>query len=744
MSRRTAFSVAVLVLSLAFAGSLLAEEAQPAGKDAAKPATAKAGASKAGAAKPGDAKPDAPKNKDDKPTTPTYNYDVTITATRTEKDVFAVPNPVSVVRTEKLSEQGANGTADALRELPGVDVNGVGPSLALPVIRGQRGQRVLMLDDGTRINNSRRTGDFGDPLSTVDLSGVERIEIVRGPGSVLYGSDAIGGVINVVRERPPTGDASIAPHGAVDLRFNAAGSQKRGGVDIAGRELGIGYTIAATYRDSDAYSAPSGTFAGYTLQKDAVVNGTGVTDRDVKVGLDYPVFASSYLTFDYNRYRSKDGGFGYVDPLLYSEDPNITDIRYPYQDIDSLRLGFRGRELAHWWADHVNTNVYRRKNDRELDQVFTGPDFEGISINTTHVTTTGGRFEATKIVTPTNIVTYGVDYFKEQIEGTDRSSFFGSPFANSFKNPYSTVTSFGVFAQHDIRFLSRLSGIFGLRYQANRANADTTPGLDIAKYGKSKDTATVWAANLIYDATSQFKLLLNFGTAFRSPNAVERFFDGRITEMPGFYNVWNPNIGPERSFNVDAGFKVRTGNLYVEATYFRNRITDGIRLSETDETIVVNGRTYFVTRYQNVSALTTHGADVDLRWTVVPPLTIGLNYSRLRSEASVETVANSFADKANLSLRFAPPASRWWAEYHVRWNGAQKDLSDPLMFGGELPSFTVHALRAGVTLPAGRVQHRVVVGIDNLFNELYAEFSNASFFRPQPRRSVYANLTVAF
>ncbi len=733
MTRRAAFSlpcIALLFLALA-APPVRAEEAKP---EAPKKAAPKKDAPKQ----------QEPKDKDDKANTPTYNYDVTITATRTEKDVFTVPNPVSVVRTEKLEEQGANGTADVLRELPGVDVNGVGPSLALPVIRGQRGQRVLVLDDGTAANNSRRTGDFGDPLSVLDLSGVERIEIVRGPGSVLYGSGAIGGVINVVRERPPTGDASIAPRGSVDLRYLGAGSQKRFGLDIAGRELGIGYAVSATYRDADAYSAPSGSFAGYTLQNDAVVHGTGITDRNVKVGLDYPVFASSFLTFDYNRYRSKDGGFGYVDPADFAGDPNITDIRYPYQDIDSSRLGFRGRELAHWWADQVNANVYRRKNDRELDQIFTGPDFEGISINTTSVTTTGGRFEATKIVTPTNIVTYGVDYSKEQIEGTDRSSFFGSPFANSYKNPYSTVSGFGVFAQHDIRFLPRLSGIFGLRYQSNRANADATPGLDIAKYGKSKDTATVWAANLIYDVSSEFKLLLNVGTAFRSPNAVERFFDGRITEMPGWYNVWNPNVGPEKSLNVDAGFKVRTGNLYVEATYYRNRITDGIRLTMTDETIVVNGRTYNVTRYENVSALTTRGADVDLRWTVVPPLTVGVNYSRLRSEASNESIANSFADKANLSLRFAPPASRWWAEYHVRWNGAQKDLSDPLSFGGELPSFTVHALRGGINLKTGRVQHRVAVGVDNLWDKLYAEFSNASFFRPQPRRTVYANLTVAF
>ena len=149
------------------------------------------------------------------PTRPYPLPAMVVTATRTEKQVFDVPKPVSVVDRTELREQSPNTAADLFRDLPGLDVSGVGLTQVRPSIRGQEGQRILLLEDGLRLNNSRRQQSFGEVPALVDVTGLDRVEIVRGPASVLYGTDAIGGVINLISRRP----TQLGLHGSLGYRY---------------------------------------------------------------------------------------------------------------------------------------------------------------------------------------------------------------------------------------------------------------------------------------------------------------------------------------------------------------------------------------------------------------------------------------------------------------------------------------------------------------------------------------------
>ena len=133
---------------------------------------------------------------------------VTVTATRTATDVRNVAAPVLVIDSLRIRSQLANGVADLLRSEAGVDVVGTGVNQARPTIRGQRGQRILLLEDGMRLNNSRRQQDFGEIPSLIDPDQLARVEVVRGPASVLYGTDAIGGVVNLVTRAPTLGGSA--------------------------------------------------------------------------------------------------------------------------------------------------------------------------------------------------------------------------------------------------------------------------------------------------------------------------------------------------------------------------------------------------------------------------------------------------------------------------------------------------------------------------------------------------------
>ena len=117
-----------------------------------------------------------------------YLTPIAVTATRSPKDVFLTPVPVDVLDRRDIRTRAPNNVADLFRGLAGLDVSGVGLTQVRPIIRGQRGQRILLLADGQRLNNSRRQQDFGEVPALVDVAAIERVEVVRGPASVLYGS----------------------------------------------------------------------------------------------------------------------------------------------------------------------------------------------------------------------------------------------------------------------------------------------------------------------------------------------------------------------------------------------------------------------------------------------------------------------------------------------------------------------------------------------------------------------------
>ncbi|MGZ8853836.1 MAG: TonB-dependent receptor plug domain-containing protein, partial [Thermoanaerobaculia bacterium] len=197
---------------------------------------------------------------------PSFFAETTITATGSARDVFDVATPVTVIRAEEIRRKAPQNAADLLREQPGVDVTGVGPNQTRPVIRGQRGLRVLLLENGLRINNPRRQTDFGEITGLVDLQSVSTIEVVRGPASVLYGSDAIGGVLNLISAEPVFAPGT-AVSGFADLRYGGAGSLRAGSIGANASAGRFVLQFGATKRQADDYEAPAGRFGGISLDR---------------------------------------------------------------------------------------------------------------------------------------------------------------------------------------------------------------------------------------------------------------------------------------------------------------------------------------------------------------------------------------------------------------------------------------------------------------------------------------------
>jgi hemoglobin/transferrin/lactoferrin receptor protein len=680
---------------------------------------------------------------------------VTVTATRSERSTFDTPQPITVLDSAMLRERLPNSAADLFTDVAGLDASGVGPNQRRPEIRGQRGQRILLLEDGLRLNNARRQQDFGELPALAGISSVERVEIVRGPSSVLYGTDAIGGVVNLISGEPAHAMASGDLKGHVTYRYGSSGRLTTPDVSVSTKYGRLGVHANAAYREADDYAAPNGRFGNITLADDTRVFDSGIRDRSYRLALGYDLSATSAVFGRAEHYAADKAGFGFIDPAVLGPNEARVQLFYPDQAYTRYSLGYRANALATPIATRAEFTVYTQNNERHFNAFVLAPAGPGATVdsksyNFTDLRTFGGRVELARPIASRHVLTYGVDAFRDRSGNTDSSrtviTGFGPPVvrtSNVPTVPNAVFQSLGAFAQLELNPVERVAIVLGSRAQSVKAETRETANVT-RPLVEGSDRTVVWTANALYRVTPDVNLVTSVGRGFRAANLVERFFEGTVSESNTFLRA-NPDLTAETSLNVDVGVRARRGPLYGEGFVFRNDIHDAIKGVPTGQT--VNGRPEY--QNQNVARLRVDGLELTSGARTTAGVDASVSFTRLLGRNVTDPgspIGDSYSSKFVGELGYRAPRGTFSASYTVRYQGEQKDAivgTNPL--GPVIPAFTVHTARASVKLP-GRagISNRLTVSVDNIGNALYAEFPNASFFRPEPGRSVRAALTTSF
>ena len=682
---------------------------------------------------------------------------VVVTATREPRTTFDVPFAVTFISADAMREQMPNSPVDLFRELAGLDVVGVGANQVRPAIRGQQGQRVVLLEDGLRLDNARRHPDFGELPSLVDIASVDRVEVIRSGSSVLYGPDAVGGVVNIVtRAFPARRDNAV--HGAFAFRYGSADGQRRPSGTIE-QVLGpFAYRVSAMHRESAPYGAPAGTFGNITLRQGERVNDTGVNDDAFDGLISYSPTETQRVAAKVERYTARDAGFGYIEPRIIGANEPLVRILFPDQGHTRYSLDYLGLTVGAI-ADRVHVTAYGIDNARRYSTTVVTPgagDLGSYTETYTKLATVGGRIEATKAFARSSL-TYGVDAYRDHATSRDTSlrrisalsPSLASPASATFEGadrspvPNASFQSAGVFIENDIRLTERLSLVLGARGQDVSIWTHEAPAWSTSRW-TTRERAMVGSANLLVRARHDLNLVAAVGRGYRVPNLVERFFDGPTPDGIG-YQRSNPSLRPEASLGVDLGARFQNRALAIEAFVFRNELHDGIRIAATGDSL--EGLPAF--RNQNVDRLRFSGSEID----VVAPFGAGfetrasythLTWRDVRSSAS--TIGTTYSTKAVGALTYRSPSGRFWSNYTLRRNGRQvQEQIGRSPVGPVLPSFTVHTLRGGIQLlDRGGMRNRLELAVENLSNRLYAEAANAGFFRPAPGRNLVASWSIDF
>jgi hemoglobin/transferrin/lactoferrin receptor protein len=685
---------------------------------------------------------------------------IAVTATRFERAVFRTASPLLVTDAAVIREESPNGVPDLFRNLPGVDVTGVGPNQGRLIIRGQRGQRILLLEDGIRLNNSRRQQDFGELSALTDINNVAQVEIVRGPASVLYGTDAIGGVVNQLTRRPPSREQGNTFGGHLGYRYGSADGQDLVHGRVSGRSGRFTFGLAGTVREADPYAAPEGSFGNVSLGGRTLVHDTGVRDWNGSLDLGIDAGQHQGIALRVSRYGARDAGFGFVAPGdLGDPDGATVRILYPRQDVTRVSTTYTAHALGSALADRLTVTAYTNRNDRELNFVLDAPfgpplppgaGVRAFTRNTTDMTTYGGRVEAVKVLGGRHALTYGADVFVDRSDNTDSTrttvTVVGPPsddVTTTPSVPNAGYRSAGLFGQADFALTQRLTLGLGVRGNVLSAWTRATPGLPDTGRISETDVALVGAVSASYALFDDLRLVAVAGRAFRAPNLVERFFEGPTPEGSGFQFA-SPGLQPETSFNVDLGVKLRRDRVYAEAFYFRNTISDGIRVEPTGTQV----GPFDGFRNVNVARLRDQGVELLTEVQAGLGFSVLAHYTRLSSTNADEDspTGDSYSSKVGGELGWRAPSNRLFLTYEIRHQGERSDvvLGDSPV-GATIPAFTVHNARAGFRLPGlGATTPWLGLSVLNLTDRLYSEASNSSFFRPEPRRSVVATARVEF
>lgn len=664
---------------------------------------------------------------------------ITVTADRgRERVAMDTPQGVETITREALDEQVPIDLTQALSREPAVGLGPAGQSLSFWQqgfsIRGLGAQRVLTLTDGVRLSG-QGTGYGGGSISIYDTFSVDRIEVLRGPNAVLYGTDAFGGVVNIITRQPTRRDAP-GLNGAIGYSHDSAYDLNRAGFYIDAGNDEVGAVFGGSYSTNDNPTLADGTQAT-----------SGATDKTSGFArVNFHLDEKRRMSFVANLSRDEDVEvensaipFGPVGqgPLRFTfplYQRSLVGMDYQSLDISSTIAEFR---LGVYWQQ------IKRQFDRTTPAAFFAPPpprIESVRVVTNDEINTYEISPQMRLDLGAHNLTVGVDLGYDTSVGPEvetREQLF--PFApvSPMLNPGPTnrlrvdaeQTRIGAYVQDNWDIAPRFELITGFRLD-HFSTDDEISNTSASETGYSGNVAVV------YERSAENNWYVNLGSGFRAPDLAERYQRSAVVVVQPVEVIGNPNLEAERSLSVDFGSKWENDHFRAEAAVFYNEIKDYIT------TVVVQPRPT-IEQPQNIGNVSLYGWEVSAAYRQGAWEVFG-NGSRTYAPADDDVirvagsrfnygVAYDFAGPGNSDGRIEVLGRTVLSSRDRTTIGSGQTTASVL----DYPNFSTFELRGRVDIPLQNDRTlRLVAGVRNLTDKVYRE---PFFDQVQPERSIYGS-----
>jgi hemoglobin/transferrin/lactoferrin receptor protein len=635
-----------------------------------------------------------------RPTGLRISESVVVTAQRESSPAIDVPRSVSILEARELERGLPRTVPEALQGMAGVLVQKTNHGGGSPIIRGLMGNQVLVLVDGIRLNNATFRYGPNQYLATVDPFPVGRIEVVRGLGSVLFGSDALGGVVNVLTRRPELSEEGLRVSGRLTPKLVSSGMEKSGRLQAEAAGPRAAVSAGFSYRDFGDLRAGGGL---------GVESPSGYGERDGDARALVRLSARHLLHAAYQHVRQEDvPRFDQVAQrgfARYGFDPQVRQLGYL-----QLESSFDSRLVQHLKV----TPSFQRS----LEGRFRQSRGSSLEITEKDVVDTGGlAFEARTRLGPGWTLVSGAEYYHDHVaserEDHDLASGARTPRRGLYPDG-ATAASTAAFV-HSSWDSARWAADLGARFNHHQVEADDRGFGSL----RLRNQAWVGSGALMWKLNARHRLYAALSQGFRAPNIDD------VSTLGAFdFGVETPStdLKPERTLTYEAGLKTRASRLAAALAVYRTNLTDLIdRVPSTylGSTLWEGQRVY---RRANVGRAYVRGFEGELEWEALRELTV------------FGALTHTFGQQVSASqpMRRIPPL---YGQLGVRWERREgASLGATLLFAGEqdrlapgdksdhriapggTPGWKVLNLRAAYLL--GR-SVELLAGVENVFDEAY-------------------------
>ncbi|WP_321349738.1 TonB-dependent receptor domain-containing protein [Halopseudomonas oceani] len=611
-----------------------------------------------------------------------------VTATTTERSTADAPASVSVVAGDDLRSRPVNDLADAVRNTVGVDLEDLGLGRRGVSIRGMNSEQTLMLVDGQRISASASGIAHSDfELGWVPTEAIERVEIVRGPMSSLYGSEALGGVVNVITRAATDEWQGSLSSNATFSDSSLDGDQRKTGFYLGGPLVDgkLGLNLWGEFRQRDALHDAANPTLSQLDEQDA---------RSGHLGLSWTPLDNQRIDLSVDAGNEEQDG---------DRSSSASPLYKTHYDVDRRRYSLAHK--ADWsWGDS-QLRLYRAELERKAYR-SDGADASGP--NTFTDTVLDGRIGLP--LGEHQLLTFGAETRREELE---------DPTVN--RGGKAEQDHYAAFAQNEIWFNEQWELVLGARVDRHEDFGwETSP-----------------RGYLMFHPSDALTLRAGVGHGFKAPTLKQLSPEYESRAAMGGRGIirGNPELEPETNQSFELGAELDQGRWMLAATLFRNdvdNLIETIRLPTCD----VPGRVCL--EYDNIAEARLQGLELSGRVSLLDPLSLSANYTYLDAENRVtgERLADRSRHRANASLDWdlTPTiGTRLQAQYH---SSQFRSASEP-----DSPGYTLVNWYLDYAVTRNLSLH---TGIENIGDERLANDDPDDYDRVDSGRRYFAGLTVSF
>ncbi len=558
----------------------------------------------------------------------------------------------SVISRQAIVENGVQNIPEILHKQAGVSLAGQSYHAA-PSIRGLARKRVLVLIDGEKVSSERNVGAPGTFLNPFEI---DHIEILKGPYSTLYGSDAIGGVVNIVSKKFEQPLHNKLVGGSVNVSYKSVNSGVNTNLSLNGKMDRLQYRISSGYRHADNYLMPNGER----------LKSTFFTEKHIGTNLIYDI--NNKHALGAKMYYSKGGNIGkpaYDSLVNAAHDPDdhfIAGVSYKIKNINKYLSKVDFKITRHEHKLGAKITKHKLEDDAEDDKLIKNKknlsNVDYIAQADFYLTFN----DKIKLIT-------GFDGFFRQNINIDEIKHVYNYNSGLFVADKSAVllnkasqNNYGLFMQANYFVSKKIFMNAGVRW----AYVETNPNKE--EFKSKKDEAFSGNFGLSVKPIKRINIKLNVGTAFRTPDIKELYV---TTNTPGGLNVSNQDLTTEHSLNLDMAVIYKGRNNLFELSVFRNQI-DNMIILDWDNTSAMR-----VGYFKNIGEALLYGFEMSYNQKITNALSsfANISYTRGYDINTDDELMDVPPVQVNAGVKYKP-SNKMSFSLTGRYSAQQNDVSE--------------------------------------------------------------------